>query len=509
NPYGVAVDSGGNLFIADYENHRIRKVAASTGIITTVAGTGTAGYGGDGGAATSAQLRYPNGVVVDSGGNLFIADSNNHRIRKVDAATQVIITVAGTGEEGFMGVEAGYSGDGGPAASAQLANPSGVALDSAGILFIADRGNNRIRKVEQLDPVPPATVTVSPDLFYGAATAPASFSGTAADDSLGMGLDANSTTFSLQRGSDAKYWTGSAWQSGVAWLATNHNSTTGGAPVNWTSSAAVPAWADGSYTIQAKATDKAGNFATGAAAGFTFDSTAPVITFSPMLGFAGPQKAQQVSWNATDANIAPDSVVLEGFDGTSWLPLASAQPAQGNYSWAVPAVDTSAAKVRVTASDLAGNVNALESGTFVIDSTNPTVSMNDIPGTVSYLQVMAGTSSDSAPGQVDKVQAAVSDNTSGTYWNGAAWVGEETWLETLSNAAGTNWAYIMPALVQDHSYIVKARSLDKSGNMSPLATDNFTFAAAQTSGIPGDANGDGQVNALDITKTERIIAGLD
>jgi sugar lactone lactonase YvrE len=138
NPYSVAVDTAGNLFIADVDNQRIRKVTPA-GIISTVAGTGTAGYNGDGGPATSAQLDVPMGVAVEAAGNLFIADGGNNRIRKVTPGG-VITTVAGNGFRGF-------SGDGGPATSAWLDYPDGVAVDSAGNLFIADTQNNRIRMV--------------------------------------------------------------------------------------------------------------------------------------------------------------------------------------------------------------------------------------------------------------------------------------------------------------------------------------------------------------------------
>ena len=138
-PIGVALDGAGNLYIADEGNNRIRKVDAA-GVITTVAGDGTEGYGGDGGPATAAQLRFPTGVAVDGAGNLYIADLRNYRIRKVDAAG-VISTVAGDGTEG-------YGGDGDPATAAQLNRPIGVALDGAGNLYIADYWNHRIRKVD-------------------------------------------------------------------------------------------------------------------------------------------------------------------------------------------------------------------------------------------------------------------------------------------------------------------------------------------------------------------------
>jgi trimeric autotransporter adhesin len=138
-PEGVAVDASGNLLIADTFNDRIRKVSAS-GIITTVAGNGSAGYSGDGSAAISTELYYPESVAVDASGNLFVADTNNNRIRKVSASSGIITTVAGSGIPG-------YFGDGGPATSAGLASPFGVAVDASGNLFIGDTYNDRIREV--------------------------------------------------------------------------------------------------------------------------------------------------------------------------------------------------------------------------------------------------------------------------------------------------------------------------------------------------------------------------
>jgi trimeric autotransporter adhesin len=127
--------------------NRVRKVDR-LGIITTVAGNGTFGFSGDGGPAILAQLGGPLAVAADSGGNIFITDQNNQRIRKVNAAG-FITTVAGNPALGPGGFEGGFSGDGGPATAAQLWFPDGVALNNGGDLFVADWGNNRIRKIVQ------------------------------------------------------------------------------------------------------------------------------------------------------------------------------------------------------------------------------------------------------------------------------------------------------------------------------------------------------------------------
>jgi len=137
-PHGVAVDFAGNLYIADTMNHVVRKVS-TTGTITTIAGTGTAGFAGDGGPATAAMLNQPLGVSVDEVGGVYIADSLNHRIRRV-SSNGTITTVAGSGV-------AGFSGDGGAATLAQFNGPAGVAVDPTGALVIADTGNNRARVV--------------------------------------------------------------------------------------------------------------------------------------------------------------------------------------------------------------------------------------------------------------------------------------------------------------------------------------------------------------------------
>jgi len=145
NPYNVAEDSAGNLYVADTANNRIRKVNAQTLLVSTVAGTGNAGFSGDGQLATSATLNGPAAVAIDSAGDIFIADTNNMRIREVYAGTGLIGTVAGDG----MACQPPplKCGDGGPATSANLTTPLGIALDSAGNLYISDYTAEYVRKV--------------------------------------------------------------------------------------------------------------------------------------------------------------------------------------------------------------------------------------------------------------------------------------------------------------------------------------------------------------------------
>jgi sugar lactone lactonase YvrE len=140
SPTGLAVDSAGNLYLADTHNNRIRKIIVSTGTITTIAGNGSPGFSGDAVAATSAVLAIPHGLSLDAAGNLYLADTANHRIRRIDAATGIITTVAGDGIQAF-------SGDGGPATTASLDSPRATSLSPANLLTLSDTGNERIRQL--------------------------------------------------------------------------------------------------------------------------------------------------------------------------------------------------------------------------------------------------------------------------------------------------------------------------------------------------------------------------
>ena len=162
-PDGVGLDSAENLYIGDALNNRVRKLNVSTGIITTVAGNGVAGFAGDGGLATNAELNFPSRPALDTPGNLYVADYQNNRLRRIDASTNIITTIAGNGTSG-------YSGDGGLASIAQLNGPLTVTVDQTGNVYIGDINNERIRVVNTTsNPISLLGVTIQPGNIQTAA----------------------------------------------------------------------------------------------------------------------------------------------------------------------------------------------------------------------------------------------------------------------------------------------------------------------------------------------------
>ena len=189
-PLGAATSADGHVYIADTGTNRIRRVDAVTGQVTTVAGTGAAGFSGDGGPAAEAQLDRPQGVAVDRAGNVYIGDTGNRRIRRIDAATGIITTVAGNGEFGF-------EGDGGPAASAVVGEIVALAIGPRGGLYIADgldgqaRGNNRVRRID-LDNGVITTLAGDGDFSFGGDDGPAVEAGLTVED---VAVDASGNIF--------------------------------------------------------------------------------------------------------------------------------------------------------------------------------------------------------------------------------------------------------------------------------------------------------------------------
>ncbi len=195
-PFDIALDSAGDLFIADSANNRIREINAVNQVITTVAGTGSPGYSGNNGPATAATLHAPESIALDSGGDLFIADTSNHVIREVNAVNQMITTVAGNGSED----NTGFAGNGGKATAAALGYPTGLAVDSAGDLFIADTFNNVIREVNAGSQVI-TTIAGTGSQNYAGNNGPATAAGL--DEPSGLALDSAGDLFIADQSNNA------------------------------------------------------------------------------------------------------------------------------------------------------------------------------------------------------------------------------------------------------------------------------------------------------------------
>jgi hypothetical protein len=172
SPAGLAMDAAGDLYLSDTHNHRIREIAAATGVITTIAG-GSSGLSGDGGPAVAATLALPHGLSIDSAGDIYIADMANHRIRRIDGSSGAITTIAGKGTENF-------SGDNGPATAAALDSPRATAIAPTGLVTLADTNDQRVRQLDaqsipaihtiaglSSSPVDALTLTASPSIIYG------------------------------------------------------------------------------------------------------------------------------------------------------------------------------------------------------------------------------------------------------------------------------------------------------------------------------------------------------
>ena len=285
-PMGLVLDAAGNIYFADWGNVVIRKVTASAGEISTVAGIGSEGYSGDGGLATVAQLYYPYGVAVDAAGNIYIADDANNRIRKVTASTGDISTVAGKGT-------AGYSGDGGAATSAALKYPYGVAVDAASNIYIADNGNNRIRAVGQVKATPSISVACSPNpIIYGSET-------TTCITTVSGGAT-GTITWTI----DAGAWTTTSLSGGT------------------TSTGGFSGWNAGSYTIRVAYGGDSNNNPVNSSTTLTISKATPTVSVlcSPNpITFGGANSICTIS--ASDSGTVTGTVSLT-YNGTTWATLS-------------------------------------------------------------------------------------------------------------------------------------------------------------------------------------------
>ncbi len=352
DPLGVAVDSAGNLYIADAANNRIRKVTGGT--ISTVAGNGNYDFTGDGGPAVSAALATPTSVAVDSSGNLYIADSNNNRIRKVSGG--IITTVVGSGT-------AGSSGDGGPATSATLNNPTSVAVDPAGNLYIADHGNNRVRKVSG------GTITAfagSGQYDFSGDKGPA----TAASlyGVIGIAVDSAGNLYIADTGNNRVRKVSGGIITTVAGNGTAGFSGDGGAPtsasLNTPSGVAVDA--AGNLYIADSANFRIREVLSGAV---TYQASPATLSLSAV---AGGSPSQQVT---TLSSMVPGLAFTAAVG-----PLTLADPASsGNASWltVAPSSGTIPATLQVTA-DPSSLTAGTYQGTIVITVPNATPAQTSI-----------------------------------------------------------------------------------------------------------------------------------
>ena len=371
-PFAVAVDGQGNLYIADEGHNRIREVNLSTGVITTVAGNGTAGVSGNGSPATSAELHGPTGVAVDSAGDLFIADSINNVIREVNHSTGNISIVAGNGT-------AGYTGDGGQAASAELNGPFAVTVDAQGRLFIADEFNNVVREVNLSTGI---ITTVAGNGTGG-------FSGDGGPATLGELNEPKGVAVDGQ----GDLFIGDAQNHAVREinLATGVLTTVAGVLGHFGSSGANgPAASALLFNPQGVALDSQGDLFIADPSDIVVDRVAfpptSLSTVTPSGGTVQGGGTTSITWSSS--NVVSVDVLLSTNGGSTFSTIASNVPNFGLYAWSVPAdLSTSTAQIKVVDN---GNSSfaATSAASFTIaPATTPIISTVAGPAAVSATAV--------------------------------------------------------------------------------------------------------------------------
>ena len=438
-PTWVTADAAGNLYLADYNNHRIRKVAAGTGVISTVAGSGTPGYFGDGGPALAANLLNPNQVTLDGAGNLYIAEYGNNAVRRVDAVTGVIITVAGNGAQGF-------SGDGGPATLASLYTPRGLAVDPAGNIFIADVGNDRIREVV-LNPVPV----------------------TSADPPEGSYSTPQSVTLSPSEPSTTYY------------------TTDGSTPTTGSAVYSAPILLSASATLKFFSRDGAGNAESVKNAAYSITMAVPKTTASPAGGLFST--AQNVTLSCNDGS-GPGC-------GSTYYCLGSGCTPATLYS--SPVALTGSALLRFYSKDTAGHPEPVSQASYtVFAGYNPTGSVVGGAGTIlSYAGGGFGNNSDAIGALLNTPQGVALDGAGNLYLADAGShlvrkVSAATGI--ITTVAGTG----SPGFSGDGGPATSASlnnpkgvAVDSSGNLYIVDLSNHRIRRVDTAGVITTVAGNG------------------
>ncbi len=405
NPAGLTVDASGNLYIADRYNHRIRKVDAASRLITTVAGDGNPGFGGDGGAATAAQLNNPADVAVDASGNLYIADLTNHRIRRVKTDGK-IDTIAGNGTSGF-------SGDGGVATAAQLSSPTSIAVESDCSIYVGDSNNLRVRK---LTPSSSGTTNHNPVITSTIGNQTMTKGQTLALALTATDEDNDMVTFSLVNAPS------------FADIINNN-------PTGRTATLRLQPTAAGTFSnIQIKATDSKGGSATSAAFSITVNEPAPGN--QPPTATAGQLPAMI---EAISALGAPVSLNGSGTDPNG-DPIT--------FSW------TDNGNVIAT--------SATATVTLGIGTHSIVLSVSDNKGAKTSTTPQTVIVKDSTPPTIAGVPAAIT--------------------KAATSASGANVTYTMPTATDVVDGVVQVVADKASGSLFAVGTTTVKFTAADSRG---------------------------
>ena len=481
-PKYLVVSSTGSIYFADCYNKRVR-VVNTLGIINTVAGNGTAGYSGDGGAATSAMLNYPSGVALDSSGNIYIADWYNHRIRMVNASG-TISTVAGRGI-------AGYSGDGGPAASATLNYPYGVAVDGAGNVFLSDNKNSRVRFMEGPAYTLPLTSIISPNNGTTVSEGSSIITGTA-DSPDGISFVEVST------------------DGGSTWGTANGSSTWN---YRWAPSGL------GNRIIASRATDsmgKVGNVASAVMVTTVADTTTPIVINSLVSNVASPATAgTSVSWTASasggSGNLQYQFLRMGPDTGGAYV-VAQNYGSSATWTWATTSAmaGTNTIMLNVRNADGSGTVSKSVAFTvqvvaaLVINSFTPSPATATAGTSVVWTAAVSGGSGSGYQYQFTRigpdtggtsvVAKAYSTSNSWSWATTAAMVGSNTVAVAVKDSAGataTKSAVYTLAAASTSTLVGYWKFDETSGttatDSSGLGDNGALTGATRVSGITGNA----------------------